>query len=213
MSVSEREPIVYTMLAEKVRGVGLNQLLGACFPNTSAGRINGRRWVAERERVGLLETFSVIGKPVTDVELVYRGDAATPAPDFAELSRESCRRWDITPEPITVVRASKRLRNIIGGPEQMRFRALGQVGHDLGTAAIYLKFLSEAPELLDAWLIEDEIEDPAYKEAKADAAILGVDGNVERVIEFASGYQAEKFEKIDRSFRPHGIPYEIYMPC
>jgi hypothetical protein len=61
----------------------------------------------------------------------------------------------------------------------MRFRALGQVGHDLGTGMIYLKLLKDCPEL----------------------------------VEFASGYQAEKFTKIDRTFRPHGIRYEIYMPC
>jgi hypothetical protein len=211
MSLNQRERTIFTMLASKVRGVGLAQLLRARFPETSAGRINGRRWVAERERLGLLETFNILGRVVDDVELVYRGDARTPPPDFAELSRESCRRWNIAPQPMTVVRATPRLRNIVGGPSPMRFRALGQIGHDIGCSLVYLKFLREAPELASAWIGEDEITEPAYRQAKADAMILNDDGSVERVVEFASGYQAEKFEKFDRTFRPCGIPYEIYM--
>ena len=110
-----------------------------------------------------------------------------------------------------MIRGTARLRNIIGGSGQMRFKALAQVGHDLGTAAVFLRLLKDSPELLDGWVNEDEIADPSYKEAKSDAVILNGDGSVQRVVEFASGYQAEKFAKIDRTFRPHGIPYEIWM--
>ena len=199
------------MLGSKLRGVGLPQLLGAFFPDSASGRINGKRWVASRERSGLLETFTALCRPVVDVELYFRGDPGSPPPDFAELSRESCRRWDVPSQPTTVVRGTAKLRNIVGGPSQMRFRALGQIGHDLGAAAVYLKLLRDAPGIADGWLCEDEIEDPSYKEAKADAVVLNQDGEPLHVIEFASAYQEEKFSKIDRTFRPHGIPYEVWM--
>jgi len=211
MSLTEREQVIYTMLGCKVRGLGLSQLLRAFYPDSASGRLNGKRWVAERERLGLLETFSILGRPVDDVELVFRGDPERAPPDFSALSRESCMRWDIPCRPITVVRATTRLRNIVGGSSRMRFRALAQVGHDLGSAAVALRLLRDSPELLAYWVNEDDIEDPAYREAKSDAVIMNCDGNVSHVIEFASGYQSEKFEKIDRTFRPHGIPYEIWM--
>ncbi len=211
MSLSERERDIYTRLGSKLRGVGLPQLLRGFFPDSASGRINGKRWVSARERSGLLETFTVLCRPVVDVELYFRGEPGLPPPDFAELSRESCRRWDIPSQPTTIVRGTTKLRNIVGGPSQMRFRAIGQIGHDLGTAAVYLKLLRDAPELTDGWLCEDEIEDPAYKEAKSDAVILNQAGEVIHVVEFASGYQSEKFAKIDRTFRPDGIPYEIWM--
>src|SRR5262245_43709036 len=114
MSPSERERAIYLMVGRKVRGVGLRQLLRAYFPDSASGRLNGKRWVAERERQGLLETFSILGRPVDEVELVFRGEPGADPPDFAELSRESLRRWDIPCEPITVIRATARLRNIVG---------------------------------------------------------------------------------------------------
>ena len=82
-TLSERERLIYTMLGSKLRGVGRDQLLRACFPDSAAGRINGKRWVAERERLGLFETLTVLGRPVGDVELVFRGIPESAPPDFA----------------------------------------------------------------------------------------------------------------------------------
>lgn len=210
MTTNEREQLL--TLAAKVRVADLAQLSREFHPQSASGRIRCKRWAQEQERRGLVSVFQIVGKPVRDVELVHRGKVGASHPDFAELSRESCRRWGrIAPEPLTVITATPKLRNIFGGSPRIRFRSMAQIPHDLAVAAVCLKLRREDPRAFEYWLPEDDLKDPAYREAQPDAAIVR-DHIVERVIEFASGYQAEKFAKLDRTFRSRGISYEVYMP-
>ena len=211
MSPTERTCEIYSALGGKLRGAEQAQLLRAFFPDSASGRIRGKRWLAERERAGLIESFTVLARPVEDVELIFYGNPERAPPDFGELSRESCRRWNIPSRPVTVIRGTAKLRNIVGGPPRMGFRALGQIGHDLGVGAVYLKLLTTAPELASGWVSEDELLPPQYREAQPDAVIFDPNGEPQCAIEFAGGYQAEKFEKIDRTFRSLGIPYTVWM--
>lgn len=204
MTTNERERF---LTLSKVRGADELQILDESQPRTASGRIRDKRWIQEQVRLGLVETFQIIGKPVREVELV-----STSGGDFAELSREACRRWErIQPVPLTVVTATRKLRNIFGGSPRIRFRSMAQIPHDLAVATVCLKLRREDPQAFEHWLIEDELEAPGFREAQPDAAIVR-EQTIQRVIEFASCYQAEKFEKLDRTFRPQGIPYEVYMP-
>lgn len=210
MLSSERTCGAYTAVGRN-RGFDESSFLRAFFPDSASGRIRGKRWIADRERAGLLEVLTVLARPVEDVELILYGSSEADPPDFDELSRESCRRWNIPSRPVTVIRGTPKLRNIVGGPPRMGFRALGAIGHDLGVGAVYLKLLSIAPELAAGWVCEDELLPSRYKEAQPDAVVFDPNGEPRCAIEFASGYQAEKFEKIDRTFRQVGIPYAIWM--
>ena len=209
---TRRKCQIYKTLGAKVRGAGLDQLLRAFFPDSASGRIRGKHWLKERERAGLFESFTVLARPVEDVELVCYGDPRAPPPDFSELSRESARRWNVPCRPTTVIHGTAKLRNIVGGPPRMGFRAMDQIGHDaLGVAAVYFKLLRTAPELAAGWACEDSLLPSGYREAQPDAVIFDQAGSPRCAIEFASGYQAKKFEKIDRTFRSMGIPYTIWM--
>ena len=177
--------------------------LRAGFGASAGSRIaNGRAYS---------RSFTVLARPVEDVELVFYGDPRAPPPDFGELSRESCRRWNIPSRPVTVIRGTPKLRNIVGGPSRMGFRALGRLVMTLGVSAVCLKLMSIAPELAAGWVCEDGLLPVQIQRAQPDAVIFDPNGEPRVRIEFASGYQAEKFEKIDRTFRSLGIPYAVWM--
>lgn len=211
MSPIERTCEIYSALGGKLRGADQAQLLRAFFPDSASGRIRGKRWLAERERAGLIESFTILARPVEDVELIFYGNPERAPPDFGELSRESCRRWNIACRSVTVIRGTAKLRNIVGGPPGMGFRALGAIGHDLAVSQTWFKLLRIAPELAAGWVCEDELLPSQYKEAQPDAVIFDPNGEPQCAIEFAGCYQAEKFEKIDRTFRSMGIPYAVWM--
>jgi hypothetical protein len=211
MIASDRTREIYSALGAKLRGAEIAQLLRAFFPDSASGRIRGKRWFVERERAGLFESFSALARLCEDVDLVFCGNPDGPLPDASVLARESCRRWNVPSRPVTVIRGTARLRNIVGGPPQMRFRALGQIGHDLGVASCFFKLLRIAPELAAGWISEDELLPSRFKEAQPDAVIFDQAGNPRCIIEFASGYGSDKFQKISRTYGPLSTPYVIYM--
>jgi hypothetical protein len=211
MTTIERDRAIFNLLGMS-RGIDRRHLAREHFQESAVGELNCRRWVARHVRNGLLTVFRVIDRPVTEVELVCTGSPDRNPPDFGRLSRESCRRWSaIAPDLMTVVRATNKLRNIIGAPRRP-FVSLGQVGHDMGLTAVLLHKAREDRRVLDSWFGEDELPHPLPGDAQPDAAILRPNGTIACAIEFASAYSAEKFRKLDRTFRVREIPYEIWMP-
>jgi hypothetical protein len=85
-----------------------------------------------------------------------------------------------------------------------------QVTHDLGVAAVWLWFQVNAPTLAAVWVGEDMLAPDRRAETLPDAALFGVDGNPDTLIEFGGSYRAARIAEFHDDCAMRGIGYQIW---
>lgn len=175
----------------------------------------GTKWrpkmkFASRTLVGRAEV--VVCLPVIEGPL-FSWCAGDRAPDCDALAWQLSRRLArAIPRPVTIYWATQRATHLVGGVTICLQKPL-QLEHDLGVMAAYLKRLRLDPETLALWLGEDMLRAayaPLFPRTLPDAALIGPDDTVYRLIEYGGRYNADRLRRFHRFCVKRFFDYEVW---
>lgn len=185
------------------------QILDAWWPQTAAGRRNGRRRLRALVQANIFARQVVVAKRFGRVrELLHVLPSEAP-PDFHSLARSSQESWDIEQRPVAIYSATSRAAAVFGG--RARTGVFGHtISHSLGVSAIYLTVRSLWPDMLTGWQGEHLCNPTEYREAQPDAFITDDKGQRVIAFEFAADYPPSRFKRLDDTLRSKQLPYVIF---
>lgn len=209
MNLTDRDLGLLGALCRAVRLFAWEQLR-TWWP-TPAGRRPALRRLARLMRAGLIRRFRVHARPPLALwQPVLCWRPGEPRPDFRRAAAACRRRWGQAPRPTTVYVATRRCANLLGGVAGGKVRTPLQASHDLGVAAVYLRYLADRPAEAAAWTGEDYAGRAGRGQKKPDAVVLDPAAGVRRAVEFGAGYPPERLAAFHRHCGRHHLAYEVW---
>lgn len=207
--LSHREREILTALDQKVRLFGQRQLAEHWWHGDLA---NTRRGMQRLAQGGFCERLVVLARtlPPLDAPLVtWRpGD---PAPDCGAVAYRLSSRWrERAARPTSVWIASEQTARLFGGVRRGALQQPTQATHDLGVAAVWLRFRALQPTWAAAWRGEDQLAHTRRGEKLPDAFLVDGAGAVAAVIEFGGGYSAERVAAFHDDCAGRNLPYQLW---
>ncbi len=208
--LSNVSQFVIDMLTWRTRVVADVQLEW-CFPK----RKTVRRELASLERRGFLDSFSISTILLRcDSPLFVWNQYTSTDPEFGKLCWIAEKRADKARcFSCRVYYASKLAERTFGGVGG-KLRQPFQLGHDLGTAAVYLARQEKKKTVEEtSWVSEDVLRRffRALKIRKIPDAAIIVNGRIKTAIEFVGkDYSTEQLRSFHRYWSRKQIRYEIW---
>lgn len=210
-ALTDRDVEILECLTLRVRVFTLAQLGRTWWAHTKNPAENAKRRIAQLERLGLLESFSVFAHP----ELPLRVPAVvwfpgTATPDFGAVSYQLKSRWTEEHRTVEVVGATKRAGDQFGGSGGRRPKR-SESTHDIHFATVFLLFRSRYPDKQNDWVSEAEIDKrrPKRKGQKLPDGILAGEGKP-HAVEFGGAYPKQKLADFHHWCAAEGISYEVW---
>lgn len=211
MSVTERERVIISALASKIRMLSFEQIRREWWPDSDAADRNARRRLSELVEAGLLTRERVAAKPLLEMaEPVFRWKPDDAAPDYSSLSWQLQKRWTEPEREVTAYLASRKAASIFGGWANGRIKNPAQATHDFHVGAVYLKLLRTAPTLAAGWIGEEILSPTRQGQKLPDAILYDREGRPRLVVEFGGAYPAERVQSFHEDCEARKIPYELW---
>ncbi len=206
--LTERDRDVLQALLIKVRLFSLRQITDGWWRGELA---NARRRL-RRLAVNMLVTrVTVLAKPLPPLERpVAMWRSGQSPPRFGQVAYELKGRWTRPVRRCAAWIVTPRAANLLGGVASDRLKNPSQSSHDLGVAAVWLRFRQTAPAWAEAWQGEDLWADARRGEKLPDAFIVGHEGKPACVIEFGGSYDAIRVQAFHDDCANRGLPYQIW---
>ena len=207
--MTDRDQELLSALVLKVRAFTQRQIARHWWDGEVA---NARRRLKQLATGNLVHRVTVPVRSLPLIELPvssWRPDQ--PAPDFAAISYRLQSRWQGRPvRPVTAFIATERSAQLFGGKARGELKHPTQATHDLGVAAIWLRFHEQAPAWAAAWQSEDLLAHTRRGEKLPDAFILNAEGQTVSCIEFGGAYDARRVEEFHADCASRDLPYQIW---
>jgi hypothetical protein len=208
--VTPREEELLLVLTHKVRFLSVRQFC-RFWPGGDAGRRNALRALTGLAGASYVEKRVVVAAPELPlVDPIWSWRPGEGPPPFGAVSYQLQSRWKEPVRETPVVLATKRAVGRLGGFGGKIYRP-DQAGHDLHTAAIYLRLHQTDPEAAAAWMPEDRFSRlRASPREKLPDAVLVSSGEVDEVIEFGGSYSAARVRAFHHYCEEQGYPYQLW---
>lgn len=209
--LTERDQLLISMLVWKTRLAMLQQILTVWWGTSESAMRNGHRRIRSLCQSGWLDARQVLARPLLNLSqplnIWVPGDTA---PSFDHLAWQTQSRWKCPARRVTVLAASQRARQMIGGTGRRPLKNICQVTHDLHVTAIYLNYFREHPDLVNAWQGEDGIAVNRRYQVLPDALLVDGEGHAYRAIEFGGSYDAQRLRHFHDGCAERELPYEVW---
>lgn len=174
--------------------------------------VNARRRLKRLAEADLLQRISVQARPLPPLEsALIRWQVGDPAPDFGAVAYRCQHRWRMRPPRRSAAWiATERTAQLFGGVRRGELKQPTQATHDLGLAAVWLRFRKTAPQWADAWRGEDLLAHTRKGEKLPDAFLVDGRGEVIWVIEFGGGYDTLRVAAFHADCAARSLPYQLW---
>lgn len=209
LKLTARDHALLLALVRKVRLFSLRQIAGHWWDGELA---NTRRRLRALTESGLLRRITVASRSLPEFhEPIVSWRPGESAPEFAAAAYQCQNRWRRRPvRPVTAFIASERASQLFGGRGRGELKNETQATHDLGLAAVWIKFDQQASEWADAWQSEDLLAHTRRGEKLPDAFIVNDEGTPVWVIEFGGAYDTARVRDFHEDCDDRGLPYQIW---
>lgn len=209
LKLTSRDYALLLALVCKVRLFSLRQIAGHWWDGELA---NTRRRLRALTAAGLVYRINVAARSLPDFSApIVSWKFGAPTPDFAAAAYQCQNRWRRRAvRLVTAFIATDRTAQLFGGRRRGELKNETQATHDLGVAAVWIKFDDAAPEWADAWRSEDLLAHTRHGEKLPDALIVDDTGKPVWVIEFGGAYDTERIRDFHEDCECRGLPYQIW---
>lgn len=207
-SLAGRDLEILEVLSRRVRMLSLEQVARTWWGSTRNATTNATRRLAALEGRGLVRRMPAMAHELPGLEealLTWKPGERTP--DLAAIAYRLERRWSSPLRPAVLVAATREAGSWLGGGGGRKPRE-SEISHDLGLAALYLRFRGKEPGRAAAWVPED-LFDPGELEGFIPDAVVR-EGDRPTLIEFAGAYKKERLQKLHASCERASLPYELW---
>lgn len=207
-SLAGRDLEILEVLSRRVRMLSLDQVARTWWGSTRNATTNATRRLAVLERRGLLRRMPAMVHELPGLEeplLTWRPGDRTP--DLPAIAYRLERRWSSPLRPVALVAATREVGSWLGGGGGRKPRE-SELSHDLGLAALYLRFRGREPGRAASWVPED-LFDPGELEGFVPDAVVREEDRL-TLIEFAGTYKKERLQKLHASCERTSLPYELW---
>lgn len=210
MRLTDRDSQILVSLSRKIRLFSLDQIANHWWADCRSPQLAAERSLRRLVRRGLLKPIRVLAQPLPIIaEPVFVWQPGEPRPRPGAISWQLQRRWTESARYIRVYLATRRAKQFFGGVGGSFLSRPIQATHDLGMAAVYLRFLKTRLAEADAWLGED-VHTTGNRSKNPDAQLLAPDGSTTRVIEFGGSYAPKRVSSFHHHCVEKALPYEIW---
>lgn len=207
-SLRGRDLEILEVLSRRVRMLSLDQVAATWWGGTRNATANASRRLAALEGRGLVRRARAMAHDLPELEeplVTWRPGDRTPYLPAVAYRLE--RRWSSPVRPTVLVSATRSAGSWLGGGGGRRPRE-SEISHDLGLAALYLRFRGEAPDRAANWVPEDLFVPGELDGFVPDAIVR--EGERPTLIEFAGAYKKERLQKLHASCEQAAFPYELW---
>lgn len=207
--MTRRDRELLAALVLKVRLFALRQIADHWWDGEVA---NARRRLKQLVAGELIHRVTVLVRTLPAIEApVVSWQPNQAAPDFDAVSYRLQSRWQSRPvRPVTAFIASEKSAQLFGGKHRGELKHQMQATHDLGVAAVWLRFHECAPAWADAWQGEDQLAHTRRGEKLPDAFVVNEQGQTTSVVEFGGAYDAARVEEFHLDCASRDLPYQIW---
>jgi hypothetical protein len=196
------------VLSRRVRVLSLDQVAATWWSSTRNATANASRRLTVLEGRGLVRRVSAMSHELPELGeplVTWRPGSATP--DLPAVAYRLEQRWSSPVRPTVLVTATRAASSWLGGGGRRQSRE-SEISHDLGLAALYLRFRGEAPDRAATWVPEDLFVPGELDGFVPDAIVR--EGERPTLIEFAGAYKKERLQKLHASCEQAALPYELW---
>lgn len=207
--LTNRDREILQALVQKVRLFSHRQIAAHWWDGELANARRRLQRLAQRELLTRL-TVQARSVPALESPLVswQPGDAA---PDFGQVAYRCQQRWRFRPtHPCTAWIVTETAAQLFGGVRRGELKHPMQATHDLGVAAIWLRFREVAPQWAAAWRSEDLLAHTRQGEKLPDAFLVDQAEQVMWVVEFGGRYDAQRVQAFHQDCTARGLPYQLW---
>jgi hypothetical protein len=210
LHITGRDHEIAQALVQKVRLFSQRQIAEHWWNGELA---NTRRRLKRLAQRNLIFRMTVQARPIPSMDsplATWRlGD---PMPDVGQIIQRCKQRWRYRPtRPCSVWLATEKCSQFFGGVHRGGLQHVLQATHDLGVAAVWLRFHTAAPQWAAAWRSEDLLAHTRIGEKLPDAFIIDHTGQVQWVLEFATdNYDAQRIREFHNDCAARHLPYQIW---
>lgn len=207
LAVRDRE--LLQALVQKVRLFSLRQIAGHWWEDELA---NARRRLRRLTTAGLVARLTVQARPLPCLQRpIVTWKPGEELPAFGKIAHQCQSRWRGRPVlSCTALIATRHAARLFGGKSRGALKHPTQATHDLGIAAVWLRFQEQAAAWADAWRGEDLLAHTRVGEKLPDAFLLNAAGEIAWVIEFGGSYDTERFSEFHEDCAQRYLPYQIW---
>jgi len=209
LALTARDEELLEALVEKVRLFSQRQIAEHWWDGETA---NTRRRLKTLERAGLIKRLIVPARTLPPLETpIVLWQPEQPPPDCGQVAYRLQQRWQRRAvRPTSVVVATRRTGQILGGPAAGELKQPTQATHDLGVAAVWLRLDRQAPAWAAAWQGEDLMAPSRWGEKRPDAMIMDSIGEALWAMEFGGSYAAERVRSFHEYCAERSLSYQIW---
>lgn len=197
--VGNAEELLLDLLSSWVRLLSFEQVGALCFPGLQDPQRAVRRLVARLERVGLLDSYTVVASRPGTPKVFARYERAGLAPDFQALGKALRARSAGPAVRQRVVRLGEQGGAAFGVVQPRRVRP-SEAAHELQLAAFALR--CKKTGLVSEWVGEDSLRRARlFSGMVPDAMVRTVSGEC-LVVECGGSYSATKLQRFHEALVP-----------
>lgn len=206
--MQERDIQLLEALALRVRLFGQRQIAEAFRAGHMA---NTRRRLSQLVNAGFLLRSVVNAQPLPELLVpIVRWQPGQPEPDVQRVSHQLQSRWRFRAlRPTVVYFPTATTIAQFGGRERPQ-TMLTHITHDLGVAAIWLRFQEESRSAGQLWIGEDVLAPHRVEQKLPDAALVDADNNPVLLIEFGGSYSPQRVRDFHDDAAARHLPYQLW---
>lgn len=208
-AITLRDQEIIHALVHRVRVMSVAQIARTWWSEGSA--TDASRRLSILAATGLVHNFETLSHPELPLtEPVVTWAPGEPAPLFGQVSYRLRSRWNLAPESLRCVIATRFAGRAFGG-HGGRFPRESERTHDLHMATVFLHYRKHHSELTLRWKSEARLlwERRGSKKEKLPDAVLSLpDGK--RIVEFGGAYSKRKLESFHHYCRSINASYEVW---
>ena len=211
LSLSPRDNEILDSLTLRVRLLSVSQVARTWWAETANPEANATERLKLLEKAGLVQRFTAMARPELPLEApIVVWEVGQAPPDFGAASYRLQARFTAALQKRPCVIATRMAGARFGGKGGRLPRKAEQT-HDIHMAAVFLRYRSLHPNLIEHWQSEEIIkrDRPAKKGEKLPDAMIRT-GTWDRVVEFGGEYNRDKLIAFHDYCAEKGFPYEIW---
>lgn len=208
LRLHSRDLLLLESLALRIRLIGQRQAAEAFWGGHLA---NTRRRLQQLVQAEMLTRAVVNAQPLPELAApIVRWQPGQPMPDSNRTAFQLRNRWryrSLRPTVVYFPTASTIAH--FGGRDRSQ-SLLTQVTHDLGVAAVWLRFAQDKNTASAVWVGEDILAPSRVGQKLPDAAFVDQHGEPTLLIEFGGSYGPSRVSDFHDDAAARGLPYQLW---
>lgn len=208
LTLTERDQTLLKALVLRVRLFSQRQIMDHWFGDVA----NTRRRLNRLAQHDWLQRDTVLARPTPALQTpLVSWKPGQAVPNAAHVAWQCQNRWRKRPVRQCVVWiATEKASRTFGGTGRGSLKHRTQATHDLGVAAVWLRFRGLSPPLAEKWQGEDLLAWTRRGEKLPDAFLVNSNGGIDWVIEFGGDYDASRVTAFHQDCASRNLPYQLW---